>query len=153
MVDPVSSAGLASSIVTFLTLAYQVGERTRTFARLAGELPPDLQSCKDLVDVILRCSERLKAQVFDNSSQGAVAGPLTAHETDLSALFDQCAGTASEIVTLFDKVNGSSSFKKALQSIRKQGKLHSIRNELEQQILTILFVFQEGAQSLTKDIR
>src|SRR5436190_9518105 len=138
MADPVSASSFASSIITFLELAYKVGKRTREFAKLAGDLPPDLRLCRDLVDVIIRASERLKSCI---SSRGTSSGAIA---TDLQALLGQCSVTTQELLDLFDEINNCGSLKKALKSVRKEGKLLEIRNHLEQQILAIIFICQEN---------
>ena len=59
MVDPITGIGLTSSILTVIEVGYKISKRTAEFSHLLGDLPPDLQSCKDLVDIIVRCAKRL----------------------------------------------------------------------------------------------
>lgn len=139
MLDPITAAGLASSIITFLTLAAQVTKHAHEFSTLAGELPADLQSCKDIVEVIERSSKRIHAQLSTTATDGPLFGPRTALEVDLETLFHQCTLTTESLIKLFGEINGSiSSFSKALKVVRKQGRIQQIRNDLQQQTLVIL---------------
>lgn len=152
MVDPFTAAGLASSIIAFLTLAHEIGKRTCEFSRLAGELPADLQSAKDLVDIIARSSERLKLQVRELNN-GVIVGPQTEYEADLTSLFDQCAATSKLILAIFDELNSANSISKALISIRRQRKIENIRNELDRCIISIKYILIEVSHVWTQNIR
>ena len=62
MIDPFTGTGLTSSIITIVQVGYKISKRTAEFSRLLGDLPPDLQSCKDLVDILVRCAKRLQGE-------------------------------------------------------------------------------------------
>jgi hypothetical protein len=152
MPDPFSASSLASSIITFLTLAYELGKRTREFSRLAGELPTDLQAAKDLVEIVLRTSERLTRSI-SALNNGPVTGTQPEYEADLITLFDKCTTISRSLLTIFDDLNSASSIAKALISIRKQRKIENIRNELEHCILSIEYVLWEASHVWTQNIR
>ena len=153
MLDPVTGSGLASSIITFLTLAAQVAKSAHEFSTLAGELPADLQSCRDIIEVIERSSRRIQTHLTPTSPDGPVFGPRTAYETDLEILFDQCALSTKSLIRLFDEIHGSgSSFSKALRSVRKRGQVQQIRDDLQQRMLSILFVLNESSTATTSGI-
>jgi hypothetical protein len=147
--DPATAAGLASSIISFVTFACQVGERARQFSSLAGELPPDLQVCGDLVAVVLRCSERHKARILNSHRYG----PHTESESDLAAMFEQSTKTVQELLAIIDDISCSGSFRNALRAVRRQGKLQKLRRELEQQILGIIYVCQESSSGVSEEVQ
>jgi len=149
MADPITAAGLASSIITFITFAYQVSDRARQFSSLAGELPHDLQACGDLVAVVLRCSERYKARILNSHNHG----PHTACESDLIVIFEQSTKTVQELLAILDDLNSSGSFRNAIKSVRKQGKLRKLQSELERQILNIIYVCQEHSSGVSEDLQ
>lgn len=84
MADPITGLGLASSIITRVKTGYDISKRTIEFSRLLGELPPDLQECSNLMDVLVRAAKRLQAQL---EAEDAGIGPMTALHADLESLF------------------------------------------------------------------
>ena len=141
MVDPISSAGLASSIITFLDLAYKIGKRTREYSELLGKLPPDLQSCRDCIDVLIRSSERLKGRlgITDDSE---IYGPESLFESELKLIFQTLAATARKFITLLNELKAAKPFSKAVKVIRNQSRIKELREELDRCILSLLFVLQ-----------
>ena len=75
MVDPITGIGLASSIITIVEVGYKITRRTVEFPRLVGDLPPDLQSCKDLVDIVVRTGKRLQKENAPGFWRGICPGP------------------------------------------------------------------------------
>jgi hypothetical protein len=147
---PVTASGLASSIIAFLSLAVAVGQRAQQFAKAVGELPPDLRSCKDVIEVLARSSERLR----DRLSGPTPFGDSTGYATDLEILFTQSKAITDSLISLFDEINGSSSsISKALRAVRKEGRVEKIRNDLQQQTLSILYVLEEASGVATADIQ
>ena len=55
--------GLASSIITLVKTGYDISKRTIEFSRLLGELPPNLQECSNLMEILIRAAKRLHAQL------------------------------------------------------------------------------------------
>ncbi|KAF2432007.1 hypothetical protein EJ08DRAFT_648405 [Tothia fuscella] len=150
-----AETGLASAIITFVTLAASIGKRTHQFIQLAGELPADLQSCKDIVEVLARSSQRLHNRLPKSLSNGAIQfGPPTAYEIDLKLLYEQCSETTESLLRLFNDICAPrSSLLKALRSVRSEGKLQRIRNDLQQRTLAILSVLEENSHITTNEIQ
>ncbi|KAK4450972.1 hypothetical protein QBC34DRAFT_401931 [Podospora aff. communis PSN243] len=84
--DPVSGLGLGSAIVTLVGLAVKIGKRTAELKTLAVDLPPDLQSAKDLVDLMASSCERLKQRMSVHESS---SGIQTLFSRDLEAALTQ----------------------------------------------------------------
>ena len=103
MIDPITGTGLASSIITIVQVGYKISKRTAELSRLLGDLPPDLQSCKDLVDILVRCAKRLQGERPQVIGVDAIYGPPTELQADLEFLFTQCYETAT---TLFELLGG-----------------------------------------------
>ena len=97
MIDP-AGIGLASSIITFVKTGYDISKRTIEFSKLLGELPPDLQECSNLMEILVRAAKRLQAQL---EAEGPRIGLITAMHVDLESLFDQCNQTASHLQKFF----------------------------------------------------
>ena len=150
MVDPVTGIGLASSIVTLAEIGYKISKRTIEFSKLLGELPPDLQECSNLMDILVRAAKRLQAQL---EAEDAGIGPRTALHADLDSLFTQCNQTASALLSFLDRLKGSSSLSKAIQITRKESEILKTRNKLDQYILALLFIFEEHQQEFNEDLR
>ena len=150
MVDPITGIGLASSILTLAEAGYKISKRTIEFSRLLGELPPDLQECSNLMDVLVRTGKRLQAQL---EAEGPGIGPITAMHADLESLFNQCNQTASVLLSFLDRLQKFSSLSKAIQLTRKEGEILKIRNKLDQHILAILFILEEHQQMFNEDLR
>ena len=150
MVDPITGIGLASSILTLAEAGYTISKRTIEFSRLLGELPPDLQECRNLMDVLVRTGKRLQAQL---EAEGPGIGPITAMHADLESLFNQCNQTASVLLSFLDRLQKFSSLSKAIQLTRKEGEILKIRNKLDQHILAILFILEEHQHIFNEDLR
>ena len=149
MIDP-AGIGLASSIITLIKTGYDISKRTIEFSRLLGELPPDLQECRSLMDILVRAAKRLQAQL---EAEDAGIGPITAMHADLESLFNQCNQTASALLSFLDKLKGSNAFSKAIQKTRKESEILKTRNKLDQYILALLFIFEEHQQEFNDDLR
>ena len=143
MIDPITGIGLASSIVTIVEVGYKITKRTAEFSRLLGDLPPDLQSCKDLVDILVRSGKRLSGETLPGLGEKAVQGPPTELQADLEILFDQCNETATSLFDLLGSLKGPGSLSWAIRLARKEGRIAQIRNRLDQHVLAILFVLGE----------
>jgi hypothetical protein len=139
MLDPVTGVGLASSIVTFIELAAKVGKRTWDFSQALGDLPPDLQSCKNIIDIVSRTAERLGNQLRSDRSR-----PFTASEADLELLFKTLTSAADEFGHVLSDLLGARSFVKALKTVFREGKIKKIRDQLDRDIISLLFVLQSG---------
>ena len=150
MVDPVTGIGLASSIVTLAEIGYKISRRTIEFSKILGELPPDLQECRNLMDILVRVAKRLQAQL---EAEDAGMGPITALHADLESLFAQCNQTASALLSLLDRLKSSNALSKAIQITSKESEILKIRNKLDQYILAILFIFEEHQQEFNEDLR
>ena len=150
MVDPITGIGLASSILTLAEAGYKISKRTFEFSRLLGELPPDLQDCSNLMDVLIRTAKRLQAQL---EAEGAGIGPITALHADLESLFEQCSQTASALLSFLGRLQNSNPLSKAIQVTRKEGEILKTRNKLDQYILALLFILEEHQQTFNKDLR
>ena len=150
MVDPIIATGLASSILTLIEVGYKISKRTIEFSRLLGELPPDLQECSNLMDVLVRTSKRLQAQL---EVESASIGPITALYADLESLFNQCNQTSSALLSFLDQLRNSNSLSKAIQISRKEGQILKTRNKLDQYILALLFIFEEHQQAFNEDLK
>ena len=143
MIDPITGIGLASSIITIVEVGYKITRRTVEFSRLLGDLPPDLQSCQDLVDIIVRTGKRLQRKSTQGVGEEAVRGPPTELQADLKVLFDQCNETAISLFELLGSLEGPGALSRAIKLARKEGKIAQIRNRLDQHVLAILFVLGE----------
>ena len=141
MLDPVVSAGLASSIITFLDLAYKVGKRTHDYSKLLGELPPDLQSCRDCIEVLIRGGERLRARLDIAGDDGSL-GPVTLFESDLLTLFENASVTAHLFLRLLSEIEQAKLLPKVLKVVRNEGKFKMLRDKLDHHILSLVYVLQ-----------
>ena len=150
MVDPITGFGLASSIITLVKTGYDISKRTIEFSRLLGELPPDLQECSNLMDILVRAAKRLQAQL---EAEDAGIGPMTALHADLESLFTQCNQTASALLGFLDRLKYSNALSKAIQMTRKESEILKTRNKLDQYILALLFIFEEHQQEFNEDLR
>ena len=150
MADPITGIGLASSIVTLAEAGYKISKSTIEFSRLLGELPPDLQECSDLMNVLIRTVKRLQGQL---EAEGAGIGPVTAMHADLKPLFNQCNQTTSALLSFLDGLQNSNSLSKAIRIARKEGEILKTRNKLDQYILALLFIFEEHQQAFNGDLR
>ena len=150
MVDPITGVGLASSILTLAETGYKISRRTIEFSTLLGELPPDLQECSNLVDVLVRTVKRLQVQL---KAEDPIIGPVTALHLDLESLFNQCNQTADTLLSLLNRLHSSNTFSKAIKVTRKEGEIVRIRNKLDQHILALLFVLEEHRQVFNEDIK
>lgn len=142
--------GLASSIITLVKTGYDISKRTIEFSRLLGELPPDLQECSNLMEILVRAAKRLQAQL---EAQDAGIGPITVLHADLESLFNQCNQTASALLSFLNRLHNSNSLSKAIQIIRKESEILKTRNKLDQYILAFLFIFEEHQQAFNEDLR
>ena len=153
MVDPITGIGLASSIITIVEIGYKITKRTVEFSRLLGDLPPDLQSCKDLVDIIVRTGKRLQGKTSLAIGDEAVQGPPTEVQANLEVLFDQCNETATSLFALLRSLGGPGALSRAIKLARKEGRITQIRNRLDQHVLAILFVLGEDQITSDTEIR
>ena len=149
MIDP-AGIGVASSIITFVKTGYDISKRTIEFSKLLGELPPDLQECSNLMDILVRAAKRLQAQL---EAEDAGIGPITAMHAHLDSLFDQCNETASALLSFLDRLKSSNALSKAIQITRKESEILKTRNKLDQYILALLFIFEEHQQEFNEDLR
>lgn len=153
MVDPITGIGLASSIITIVEVGYKISKRTVKFSSLVGDLPPDLQSCKHLVDIIVRSGKRLQGKFPQDIGEDAIYGPPTELQADLETLFDQCYETARSLFELLDSLDGPGALSKAIKLARKEGKIAQIWNRLDQHVLVILFVLGEDQRQYDTETR
>lgn len=72
------------------------------------DLPLGLQSCKNLVDIIVQNGKRLQRQRNQplGSGEEAVRGPPTELQADLETLFGQCNETAMSLFESIDRRTG-----------------------------------------------
>jgi hypothetical protein len=150
MLDPVTALGLTSSIIAIIELAYKVGKRTKELSELAGRLPPDLIAIKDLIDLVSKTCERLKRQIRDVEPG---IGPRTEYGETLDSAFKRCADVSSVFLRILDQLNGSTPFSMALKATRKQGELQKLRNLLEENILSIIFLLSESSAVQSNEIK
>ena len=143
MIDPITGTGLASSIITIVQVGYKISKRTAEFSRLLGDLPPDLQSCKDLVDILVRCAKRLQGERPQVVGVDAIYGPPTELQADLEVLFTQCNEAATTLFELLGGLEGARPLSKGVKLARREGRIAQIRNRLDQNILAILFILEE----------
>lgn len=153
MIDPITGTGLASSIITIVQVGYKISQRTAEFSRLLGDLPPDLQSCKDLVDILVRCAKRLQGEKPQAVGVDAMYGPPTELQTDLEVLFTQCYETATMLLQLIGGFEGARPLTRAIKLARREGRIAHIRNRLDQNVLAILFVLEEDQRNSDTEIR
>lgn len=153
MVDPITGIGLASSIITIVEVGYKITRRTIEFSHLLGDLPPDLQSCKDLVDIVVRVGERLQRKMPPGTGEDAVQGPPTELQADLQMVFDQYNKTAISLFELIESLQGSGALSRAVRLARKEGKIAQIRNRLDQHVLAILFLLGEDQNEADAELR
>ena len=151
MIDPITGTGLASSIITILQVGYNISKRTAEFSRLLGDLPPDLQSCKDLVDILVRCAKRLQGE-RPHVGVDAVYGPPTELQADLQVLFTQCYETATSLFELLGGFEGAQPLSRAIKLARREGRIAQIRNRLDQNVLAILFILGEDQRKSDTEI-
>lgn len=150
MLDPVTIAGLTSSMITILDTAYKVGKRTVEISKLAGDLPPDLLAIKDLIDLVSKTCERLKIQISDLDPG---TGPITEYGAALQAVFERGADVCLRALGIFDRITGSTSLTLAMRVIKKQGEVQRLRGQLDEINLSIVFLLNEGAVSSSNEIR
>ena len=153
MIDPITGTGLASSIITIVQVGYKISKRTAEFSRLLGDLPPDLQSCKDLVDILVRCAKRLQGEKPQVVGVDTIFGPPTELQADLEVLFTQCYETATTLLELLGGFEGARSLSRAVKLARREGRIAQIRNRLDQNVLAILFILEEDQRKSDTETR
>ena len=153
MVDPVTGIGLASSLLTIIELGYKISKRIVELSGDLGNLPPDLQSCKDLVEIIVRCAKRLQGKAPQVVGQEAIHGPPTELQADLKVLFDRCYETAKALFELLGSLEGAGAFSRAIKLTRKEGKIFSIRNRLDHHVMAMLLLLGEDQTKSDTEIR
>lgn len=144
-----AGTSLASSIITFLQVAYNVGNRTAEFVRTAGELPSDLKATKDLIDIITRRAERLKSKL----PGAGISGPPTQKEMDLNVTFQRLTSLVNDFLSILDMNDGKNPLWKAWKSVRKECEVSNIQRELDRVILSITQILTEGLHSSTDDLQ
>ena len=153
MIDPITGTGLTSSIITIVQVGYKISKRTAEFSRLLGDLPPDLQSCKDLVDILVRCARRLQGERPQFVGLDAIYGPPTELRADLEVLFTQCYETATTLFELLDAFEGARPLSRAIKLARSEGRITQIRNRLDQNISAILLILEEDQRKSDTETR
>ena len=149
MIDP-AGIGLASSVITLVKTGYNISKRTIEFSKLLGQLPPDLQECSNLMDILVRAAKRLQAQL---EAEDAGNGPITTLHADLESLFTQCNQTASSLLGFLDRLESSNALAKVIQVTRKEGEILRTRNKLDQYIIALLLIFEEHQQEFNEDLK
>jgi hypothetical protein len=146
MVDAFTAAGLASSIISFLDLTYKVGKRVRELKQTTEELPSDLVSAYDLIQIIARTGERLKLQLAVGLPSGIGSyGPQTEQETALETVFGRITDLTTDFLAIVDELNESSNvLSKALRSMRRESSVDNIREEMDRCILLISQLLAEN---------
>ena len=153
MIDPFTGTGLTSSIITIVQVGYKISKRTAEFSRLLGDLPPDLQSCKDLVDILVRCAKRLQGEKPLVVGVNAIYGPPTELQADLEVLFTQCYESATTLFELLGGFEGAKPLSRAVKLARREGRIAQIRNRLDQNVLAILFILEEDQRKSDTETR
>ena len=149
MLDPVSASSLASSIVTFVDFTYKVGKRTYELSRMTGELPPDIQKCKDVVEILARATTRMHTELSPNNT----ICPATALDADLSQLFEQCTKITETFLDLLGELSSARSFSKVLKIIRKEGRLQRIHDALDKHLIEIMYLLSSQASLQRQEIK
>ena len=150
MLDPIAATGVASSIITFIDFSYKVSERTIELSKSFGELPKELQTCERLVAILGRSAQRLKLR-----GSGTATVP-TAAESDLELLLDGCIETTESLLIILSKLKGapgSLQFRRAIKSLKAEGRIAAIRSSLDQHILEILVVLEERCAGVMEETR
>jgi hypothetical protein len=144
MVDPITGIGLASSILTFIELAAKVAKQSWDYSRQFGDLPPDFQLCKDMIAIVARAARRLETRLREDPPR-----PLTEAEDDLVHLFKTLTGAVDEFDGVISDLIGERPFVKAVKTVSRERKIRKIRDQLDRDIVALLFVLQSDGGNLS----
>lgn len=152
MPDPITVAGLASSIFTFIQFSYKITKRSIELSKAYGELPKELQACERLVRTLSSTLKRLDSRLRPGSVH-------TAHidaDSDLILLLEDCVETAESLSIIFDGLKGTADllqFRRAIKTLWKEGRITKIRQSLDQYILEILMSLGESGLGKLEETR
>ncbi|KAL1599464.1 hypothetical protein SLS60_007267 [Paraconiothyrium brasiliense] len=153
MLDPISASSLAGSIVTFCDFTYKVGKRVYELSQLQGELPADIQKCKEIAEILERATQRFSTQLPSSSAGQPAVGPSTLLEADLLQLFNQCTDITKSFLDLLEEFANAKSLSKVLKVVRKEGKLPRIHDDLDRHLLEIMYLLNGQTSTQTKEIK
>jgi hypothetical protein len=152
MLDPISASSLAGSIVTFCDFTYKVGKRVYELSQLQGELPPDIQKCKEIAEILERATKHFSTQLPSSSAGQPTVGPITLFEADLLQLFNQCTNITKSFLDLLEELADAKSLSKALKVVRKEGKLNRIHDDLDRRLIEIMYLLNGQTSTQTKEV-
>jgi hypothetical protein len=95
-----AAVGLASSIITFIDFSIEFGNLMRDVAQAHGQLPKELEECREYIGVIATWLQDIKRTL--------PPGPTAEKEdTHLEAATQRCTKTSSDLIALLESLCGS----------------------------------------------
>jgi hypothetical protein len=154
MVGNNGTLAIVNSTLAFLTLAEAVSVRTRQFAKAEGGLPADLQSCKDMIEVLVRSCERISGHFAGPAAKGRESGHWADQRSDLESLLKQCEEITRSFLKILDDIDCSTfPFTKAWITVRREGQFERIRNDLHDRTMVMLTILAETSKVSTTEIQ
>lgn len=93
-------AGLASSIITFISFSVEFGKLVRDITRTQGSPPKELEECRGYIDNVALWVEIIRK----TPSPGEEMAEENIH---LKAAIERCLQTSAQLVSLLSKLSGN----------------------------------------------
>lgn len=153
MLGAISAAGLASSIITFLDLSYGVSKGIFEFNEKANDLLEDLQSCKKAIEIIARFCRHIEQKTTITVDGVRTFGPPTELTDNLQLILEEITQTTQKFLDLVGVLQCSNAFINTLQYFRREGKIETLKNDLNQHMTSLQAFLQERQLSEIEEIR
>lgn len=151
MAESAALIGVASAAITFLEFSTRLCRVVRQIRKACGELPPEIQTCHQLIVLFGRMLARL--QRFSQLKSGS-HGPPTELDSDLDFVVAECRKSGEELLALLDKIKpkvrcyGKSNtwirdMQTTLRVARKEGKLRKLEQDLRGFKNDLCFILNE----------
>jgi len=153
MVDLLTGLGAAAIVLSICDIGYKVVRKMIDLSQALRDLPSDLQSCKHLIEIILRTTQRFQQRLSPENGGTTVPSVATASVEDPQELLEHCANIANDLLDLLNGLQSSKKLIKAIKIIEKESKLLQTRNELNQIVTAILLILEGDHTSKSEEIR
>ncbi|KAI1379675.1 hypothetical protein F4677DRAFT_407214 [Hypoxylon crocopeplum] len=129
MMDPISAAGLASSIITFVDFTIKFAKLAKQVHEAHGALPADLRQCQSILDEF--------SQWIRNLQTRQATSPQA--DRNLSSAIDHCVEDCNDLLDIFQAILPSTgqrqgklvSLKTAVKALRSEGRIKRVQKSLE----------------------
>jgi hypothetical protein len=128
--DPVTAAGLASAIISFVSFAHHVVERLVEFNSKLDDVPESFQGISHELPLLIDVIRRIKKSVYSETHDA-----LT--RVALKRILDGCEGQVTKLQTILNDVMPSPGAqwiersRRAIKSLNIDDKVQAIQKELD----------------------